>query len=92
MFRNYAFAGQSVPSVGRYWVHHYQHRLPHLATVVVVRFPKCGQCGDNVRFERVETASQDPVPFIRFDVDFCESCRDIPVRELPESAEGATCP
>ncbi len=50
--RSYA-PGDKVPSPGIYRVVHYQHRLPHLATVAATLefFPSCRVCKERVRFE-----------------------------------------
>jgi hypothetical protein len=92
MLRGYSYSGDAVPSIGTYKVHHYQHRLPHLATVVVIRFPTCKHCGDMVRFERIEALTKERFPLLRLDIDFVESCRDIPFREENKKAKGSKCP
>jgi hypothetical protein len=91
MLKGYYFSGDDVPSVGSYRVHHYQHRLPHVATVLVVRFPECKHCGTMVRFERIEAATAERPPFLRLDGDFIDSSRDIPVRDDSENAKGFAC-
>lgn len=47
--------GQSAPETGRYWVRHYQHRLPHLIEMKAGEvFPHCKRCKDKVTFERAD--------------------------------------
>ena len=44
--------GEVVLTTGAYRVHHASHRLMHEATLLLGdRFPRCKQCGDQVRFE-----------------------------------------
>lgn len=48
-------AGQRVQESGRYWVRHYQHRLPLLVEFNEGQtFPHCKRCGDRVTFERAD--------------------------------------
>ena len=47
--------GQTVPESGRYWVRHYQHRLPQLVHMTAGdMFPRCKKCKDRVTFERAD--------------------------------------
>jgi len=47
--------GEYVPESGRYWVHHYQHRLPQLVEMKAGKiFPHCKKCKDRVTFERAD--------------------------------------
>jgi hypothetical protein len=49
-------AGQ-VPESGVYQVLHYRHRLYHEVTLLRGNsFPRCSECGDNVRFRLVRLA------------------------------------
>jgi hypothetical protein len=44
--------GEIVLTSGAYRVQHASHRLMHEATLLMgARFPRCKQCGDQVRFE-----------------------------------------
>lgn len=46
--------GEFVPVSGVYCVEHRSHRLMHNATLVInMRFPRCKQCGNGVRFTLV---------------------------------------
>ncbi|HKD81867.1 MAG TPA: hypothetical protein VKH81_19390 [Candidatus Angelobacter sp.] len=43
--------GYPVPRSGIYCVEHRPHRLMHMATLIAnMRFPRCKQCGEAVRF------------------------------------------
>ncbi|HKV95130.1 MAG TPA: hypothetical protein VJW20_21475 [Candidatus Angelobacter sp.] len=57
--------GQAVPASGIYSVQHHPHRLMHMATLGVnMRFPRCKQCGDAVRFTLVRLLKDGrSVPF-----------------------------
>ena len=57
--------GQAVPASGIYSVEHRPHRLMHMATLVLsMRFPRCKQCGDAVRFTLVRLVKDGRgVPF-----------------------------
>jgi hypothetical protein len=45
-------AGEVAPADGLYRVTHYQHRLPHLVSVIHgTKLPLCSKCGSHVRFE-----------------------------------------
>lgn len=47
--------GQTVPDAGRYWVRHYQHRLPQLIQMKAGDiFPHCKKCNDKVTFEKAD--------------------------------------
>jgi hypothetical protein len=53
-------AGEVAPADGLYRVTHYQHRLPHLVSVISgTTLPHCHKCGDHVHFELVGPASRD---------------------------------
>jgi hypothetical protein len=46
-----------VPESGVYRVQHYRHRLYHEVTILRdAAFPRCSECGSNVRFRLVRTA------------------------------------
>jgi hypothetical protein len=52
-------AGQSAPADGLYRVTHYQHRLPHLVSVIRgTTLPSCNKCGTHVRFELLGPVSE----------------------------------
>ena len=52
MFRHAFKPGSSVSKDGMYWVHHYQHRMPHLSYMKAGEgFPPCLKCGERVHFE-----------------------------------------
>lgn len=52
MFRHAFTPGSPVPKNGLYWVHHYQHRMPHLSYIKAgEKFPSCIKCGERARFE-----------------------------------------
>jgi hypothetical protein len=76
--------GMPVAIEGHYWVHHYQHRLPHLVRTVLTRFPECKVCGKLVRFEVVPFVAESPVGWLREDRDFEETSKKIPVRQPGE--------
>ena len=78
MLRDTFKPGERVPDAGLYWVHHYQHRLAHLARVRYAAFPECAQCGDRVRFERAPLDTDRKAMWLREDVDFRHAIRDIP--------------
>ena len=45
-------AGDIAPADGLYRVTHYQHRLPHLVSIIRgTLLPECQRCGDHVCFE-----------------------------------------
>jgi len=53
-------AGEQAPADGLYRVTHYQHRLPHLVSVISgTNLPPCNKCGDHVHFELVGPANRD---------------------------------
>lgn len=81
MFRDSFKPGESVPDTGLYWVHHYQHRLPHLARIRFQVFPECAQCNERVRFERAPMDADPKARWLREDVDFQYAAR-LPVRDL----------
>ena len=52
VFRDTFKPGVPVPKEAMYWVHHYQHRVPHLSYLRAGEtFPTCVKCGGRVRFE-----------------------------------------
>ena len=79
MYRDALKPGDSV-EVGLYWVHHYQHRLSHLASVAVARFPECRVCGNKVRFTPAQTGDDARAVWLRHDPDFRESAAEIPLK------------
>ncbi len=53
-------AGESAPADGVYRVTHYQHRLPHVVSVISgTNLPPSNKCGDHVHFELVGPANRD---------------------------------
>ena len=71
--------GSPVPVEGVYRVHHYRHRLAHLARVKFLRFPECDKCGDQVRFEALLILESCPLaPYLKDDQDFQKSTVGIP--------------
>jgi len=62
-------AGEQAPADGLYRVTHYQHRLPHLVSVLVgTILPQCQRCGDHVYFELI--GSKDGDEELSMDRDF----------------------
>jgi hypothetical protein len=57
--------GEVVLTTGAYRVHHASHRLMHEGTLLLGdRFPRCRQCGDDVRFELIRVMRDaDVLPF-----------------------------
>ena len=52
--------GDIVPSSGVYRIYHDAHRLMHEATLTrEMRFPRCKQCGDQVRFTLAKALQDD---------------------------------
>jgi hypothetical protein len=52
--------GQTVPSSGIYKVLHAEHRLPHKASFKAQeKFPQCGKCAAQVRFELMVAAEEE---------------------------------
>lgn len=80
--------GMPVPISGLYWVHHYQHRLPHLVQTVLSRFPECRVCGPRVRFEVVPFAAESDAVWLREDRDFAEKCKEIQRHESCAGEQG----
>ena len=78
MLRGTFKPGDPVPDRGLYWVHHYQHRLAHLAKVRYITFPQCAQCNDRVRFEPAPMNADPKAMWLREDVDFRHATRSIP--------------
>jgi hypothetical protein len=70
MFRRAYAPGDYVPDKVLFWVHHYQHRLPHLGQTLLSTFPRCATCGDKVRYELVVVGTPSEATFLRFDSDF----------------------
>jgi hypothetical protein len=71
-----------VPENKIFWVHHYQHRLPHLAKVLFDYFPECDRCGARVRFEPAMLQESEMVELLREDRDFKHAVGKIPSRSL----------
>lgn len=78
MLRDTFRPGDPVPDTGLYWVHHYQHRLPHLARIRYQTFPQCAQCSERVRFERAPMDTDPKAMWLREDVDFRHALSTIP--------------
>lgn len=69
VFRDGFKPGFPVPKDGMYWVHHYQHRVPHLSYLKAgEKFPVCAKCGERVRFEIAPEHSA--AAHISLDADF----------------------
>jgi hypothetical protein len=73
MLRTAHKPGDRVPQIGTYWVHHYQHRLSHLAKTRLFVFPECRRCGDKVRFELAPPDTDPKAMWLREDQDFHET-------------------
>ena len=69
--------GERVSHNGIYRVYHHSHRLMHEVTLCAADvFPRCKQCGDQVRFELLRTLKQDGVlPFRSGDI--LEECQEL---------------
>lgn len=78
MFRDTFKPGDPVPDRGLYWVHHYQHRLAHLAKIRFQAFPGCAQCHERVRFERAAQDADPKAMWLREDVDFRHAVNTVP--------------
>ncbi len=70
MFRDTFKPGDRVPDKAVYWVHHYQHRLAHLARTRLAVFPHCAQCGERVRYEPATLDTDPKAGWLIDDVDF----------------------
>ncbi len=71
MFRNAYKPGDSVPEHSLFWVHHYQHRMPHVCRAAIFKvFPECTQCGSRVRFEPASPDAEPKAMRLADDVDF----------------------
>lgn len=71
MFRQTFTPGSPVPKSGLYWVHHYQHRMPHLSYLKTgEKFPSCAKCGERTRFELAPEHQE--ADHISHDADFKE--------------------
>ncbi len=81
MLRDTFKPGDRVPDSGLYWVHHYQHRLAHLARIRYQSFPECAQCGERVRFERAPMDTDPKAMWLREDVDFRHALRHLPEQD-----------
>lgn len=69
--------GESVSHSGIYRVYHDSHRLMHEAALRATDiFPRCKQCGDQVRFELLR-ALQDEVILPFRDGEILEECKEI---------------
>ena len=74
MFKHAFKPGTAVPKNATYWVHHYQHRMSHIAFLRAGEvFPQCMKCGQRVRFE-LSPDSQQAGP-ISEDPDFRDDGR-----------------
>jgi hypothetical protein len=62
-------AGDQVPAPGSYWIWHHHHRSPHSAKVRFTVFPKCAQCGNNVRYLSMQ-GEPTATEWLRRDPDF----------------------
>jgi len=82
MLRNTFKPGEPVPNRGLYWVHHYQHRLAHLARIRFSTFPGCAQCTERVRFEPAPISTDPKAMWLREDVDFRHAAGSF--TDLPE--------
>jgi hypothetical protein len=52
MFKHAFKPGTAIPKNAAFWVHHYQHRMSHIAALSAGGvFPECARCGSRVRFE-----------------------------------------
>lgn len=67
MFKHAYKPGTTIPKNATYWVHHYQHRISHTASLRAGEaFPQCMKCGQRVRFElspdsqQAEAIGNDP--------------------------------
>jgi hypothetical protein len=75
MFKHAFKPGTIVPKAANYWVHHYQHRMTHLAFIENGRpFPECTKCGARVRFEL--SPDLQPSEPIASDPDFTDGDND----------------
>jgi hypothetical protein len=90
MFKDYASPGEEVRSLGTYRVHHYQHRLPHLVTLTVARFPRCNRCGDMMKYENVELVGGASSKSIHLDEDFKSTC-DVSAQDNHKKTKGSEC-
>lgn len=79
MFRRACKPGDPVVEGGSYWVHHYRHRLAHLAKVAFAIFPTCETCGDRVRYEPAALSSAE-CELLRVDPDFQHAVGKYPDR------------
>lgn len=79
MLHDWLKPGTPVPIDGIYRVHHYRHRLTHLAHIRFLRFPPCDKCGEAVAYEPVLILESCPLaPLLRDDPDFQSSTEAIP--------------
>ncbi len=63
--------GESVAEGGVFWVHHHQHREPHLSALKSgERLPECQKCHQQVRFQRVPGSVINGPSDLFYDVDF----------------------
>lgn len=64
--------GEPVPSPGTYLVYHRRHRAMHPTKIRFSVFPRCGKCGDNVRFVAAEDMPRKStiLEWLRRDPDF----------------------
>lgn len=79
--------GEIVPRSGIYRIEHDAHRLMHEATLIAEsRFPRCKQCGDEVRFTLSKAARNGAYIFPFRSTSILE---EYPESEPPISATGA---
>lgn len=82
MFRTCLKPGDAVSQTQVFRVHHYQHRLAHLAWVLFEILPECVQCGDKVRFETAVVDHPHGVELLRADRDFTHAVGKLPARSV----------
>jgi hypothetical protein len=64
--------GELAPSSGLYRVTHYQHRMPHIVSVLKdTSLPRCNKCGEHVTFEYLDGKASDGN--LNGDADFREA-------------------
>lgn len=79
MLRNTFRPGDPVPEAHYFWVHHYQHRMPHLCEILFQYFPGCSTCGERIRFEAAHTDVAEAT-LLREDHDFKHAVGQIPFK------------
>ena len=79
--------GDIVPRSGIYKIEHHAHRLMHEATLIAKsRFPRCKQCGEQVRFSLSKAARNGAYIFPFRSTGILE---EYPESEPPLTAAGA---